>query len=234
MSTPLYKYMLYTFFGSSCSARVRIACHLKGIPLEYRFVNLLKAGQAAPEYTELNPSQAVPLLVVTDAATGAEVVSISQSVAILEYLEETNAGSNSDVKLLPPPSDPVARAKVRELVGVVAADIQPVTNQRIVKYITPRGVDENEWQLHFMGVGLRAYEKIVSRSAGKWSVGDQISLADVMLVAAMDRANRYKVDVSDLPTVRRLDGQMRQTEAYEKGCFRSQPDTPEEMRQQRL
>lgn len=224
-SQPKHTYTLYTFFGSSCSARVRIACHLKSIPLNYKFIDLMTAGQNAPSYASLNPSQFVPLLVVHDAASGAEVAKISQSTAILEYLEET---SGAEVRLLP--QDPVAKAKVRELLGVIAADTQPVTNQRIVKWIVPRGVDEQEWQGHFMRDGLKAYEGICGPSAGTWSVGDQISLADVYLVAAVDRANRYKVDLGEFPTVARIDKAMRETEAYQKGGFRSQPDTPESMR----
>ncbi|ETN36399.1 maleylacetoacetate isomerase [Cyphellophora europaea CBS 101466] len=228
---PKHTYTLYTFFGSSCSARVRIACHLKSIPLTYQFIDLLTSGQNAPAYAALNPSQFVPLLVVHDATTGAEVAKISQSVAILEFLEETATGVFNDVRLLPPSTESVARAKVRELLGVIVADTQPVTNQRVVKWIVPRGVDELEWQGHFMRKGLEAYEKLARGCAGKWSVGDEISLADVALVAAVDRALRYKVDVQrEFPTVARIDEAMRETEAYKRGGFRSQPDTPEGMR----
>ena len=227
---PKYTYTLYTFFGSSCSARVRIACHLKSIPLTYKFIDLLTAGQNAPSYAALNPSEFVPLLVVHDAATGAEVAKISQSTAILEYLEET---ASSAVKLLPA-NDPLGRAKVRELLGVIVADTQPVTNQRIVKWIVPRGVDEHEWQHHFMRKGLAAYEKLASESAGKWSVGDELSLADIALVAAVDRGLRYKVDMTEFPTIRRIDAAMRETEGYKKGGFRTQPDTPESMRVQKM
>lgn len=229
MATPAtkYKYTLYTFFGSSCSARVRIACHLKSIPLEYNFIDLLTAGQNAPSYAALNPSEFVPLLVVHDPHTGAEVAKISQSVAILEFLEEVETGCA--VKLLP--RDPLQRAKVRELLGVVSADTQPVTNQRIVKYIVPRGLDEQEWQGHFMRKGLAAYEKLVGASAGKWSVGDEISLADIALVPAVDRGVRYKIDFAkEFPTIARIDAAMRETEAYQKGGYRTQPDTPESMR----
>jgi maleylacetoacetate isomerase len=233
MATPAlrYKYTLYTFFGSSCSARVRIGCHLKSIPLEYKFIDLLTAGQNAPSYAALNPSEFVPLLVVHDANSGAEVAKISQSVAILEFLDEVE--TDCSVRLLP--SDPFQRAKVKELLGVISADTQPVTNQRIVKYIVPRGLDEQEWQGHFMRKGLAAYEKLASVSAGKWSVGDEISLADIALVPAVDRGTRYKIDVEkEFPTIARIDKAMRQTEAYQKGGFRSQPDTPESMRVPRL
>lgn len=223
---PKHTYTLYSFFGSSCSARVRIACHLKSIPLQYQFIDLMTAGQNAPSYAALNPSQFVPLLVVHDATSGLEVAKISQSTAILEYLEET---TDSTVSLLPR-NDPLARAKVRELLGVIVADTQPVTNQRIVKWIVPRGVDEQEWQHHFMRTGLAAYEKLASTSAGTWSVGDAISLADVALVAAVDRGMRYKVDMSEFPIVERIDRAMRETEGYKKGGFRAQPDTPEGMR----
>ncbi|KPI36473.1 putative glutathione S-transferase [Cyphellophora attinorum] len=145
---PQYTYTLYTFYNSSCSARVRIACHLKSIPLQYKYIDLLTSGQNAPSYAALNPSEFVPLLVVTDSASGDEVARISQSTAILEYLEETVP--DAACRLLP--TDALARAQVRELWGVIACDTQPVTNQRIVKYLKAhdQGGWEQEWQSHFL------------------------------------------------------------------------------------
>jgi maleylacetoacetate isomerase len=225
MSTQTDTYTLYTFYNSSCSARVRIAASLKSIPLTYKFIDLLTAGQNAPDYASLNPSEFVPLLLVHSPDSSTPILRLSQSTAILEYLDEVHP---SPTKLLP--KDPITRAKVRELMGVIACDTQPVTNQRIVKYIKPRGLDEAEWQGHFMATGMRAYELLCREGAGKWSVGDEISLADVYLIAACDRARRYKIDIEQWPTIARIEKQMRDTEAYRAGGFRSQPDTPENVR----
>jgi maleylacetoacetate isomerase len=226
MSSQSNTYTLYTFYNSSCSARVRIAAALKSIPLNYKFIDLLTAGQNAPEYASLNPSEFVPLLLVHSPTSENPILRLSQSTAILEYLDEVHP---SAVKLLP--KDPLTRAKVRELMGVIACDTQPVTNQRIVKYIKPRGLDEAEWQGHFMATGMRAYELLCREGAGRWSVGDEISLADVYLIAACDRARRYKLDIEQWPTIARIERQMRETEAYRAGGFRSQPDTPDAVRE---
>jgi maleylacetoacetate isomerase len=228
-TTTQFTYTLYTFYNSSCSARVRIACHLKGISLQYKYIDLLTSGQNAPSYAALNPSEFVPLLIVTEPSTGNEVARISQSTAILEYLDETYP--EAACRLLP--TGPLARAQVRELWGVIACDTQPVTNQRIVKYLKAHGQGEweQEWQSHFLLKGLKAYDAIARRSAGKWSVGNEVSLADVALVCAVDRARRYKVDLDGLEVVRRVDGQMRELEAYKRGGWRGQEDAPEGVRE---
>ena len=226
-STPHpYTYTLYTFFNSSCSARVRIACHLKSIPLTYQYIDLLISAQNSPAYAALNPSEFVPLLIVTSTSSGTEVARLSQSSAILEYLEETHP---SPTKLLP--ADPLQRAKVRELWSVIACDTQPVTNQRIVKFIKPRGLDEFEWQGHFMAKGLAAYEALAKRSAGKWSVGDEVTLADVALMPALDRARRYKVDIGQWEVISRVEGQMRELDAYKRGSPAGQEDAPAAMKE---
>ena len=218
-------YTLYTYFRSSCSARVRIAAHLKGIDLEYKFIHLLKNDHQSDSYVSVNPSQSVPTLVV--AEDGAEEVVIRQSVAILEYFEEAFPDAKP---LLPPASDPVARAKVRELVDIVACDIQPVTNMRILQRIRPAGIDANEWQQHFMSAGIRAYETLASKYAGKYSVGDNVTLADVTLAPAIDNAIRYGVDMGQFSEVSRIAEELKDVEAFEKGGWKHQPDTPEDLR----
>lgn len=194
---------LYTYFRSSCSARVRIAAHLKGIPLEYKFIQLLKNDQQSEAYSSVNPSQSVPTLIVSE--DGKEDIIIRQSVAIVEYFEEAFPHSTP---LLPPLSEPAARAKVRELVNIVACDVQPVTNLRIMQKIKPAGLDAGEWQKHFMTLGLHAYETIAKEYAGRYSVGDSVTLADVVLAPAYENALRYGVDVGLFPTIGRVVGSM--------------------------
>lgn len=218
------EYELYSYFRSSCSARVRIAAHYKGIELSYKFIHLLKNDQQSSEYTALNPSKNVPTLVVRE--NGSEFL-IRQSVAILEYFEERHS---DQPKLLPSISDPGARAKVRELVNVVACDIQPVTNLKVLNKVRPLGVDAQEWQHDWMSDGLEAFEQIARLSAGKFAVGDEVSLADVVLAPAVDNAMRFKVDISRFPTVNRIYQEAQKLDAFQKGGWKAQPDTPEDLR----
>ncbi|EHY55296.1 hypothetical protein HRR83_009097 [Exophiala dermatitidis] len=226
---PQYKYTLYTYFRSSCSARVRIAAHIKGIELEYKYIHLVKGEQHDSEYTSLNPSESVPTLVVTDIQSGKVVAKIRQSVAILEYLEEIDTRPDSP-KLLPPPNDPVGRAKVRELTDIVACDIQPVTNLRVLNFIKPFGIEAPKWQVHFMTLGFRAYEGLLKDYAGKYSVGDELSMADCALAPAVDGALRFGVDVKgEFPLVWKVWENLKQVEAFKKGRWDNQEDTPEEL-----
>ena len=233
-----HKYTLYTFFASSCTARVRIAAAHKNIPLTYKYIKLHKGDQHLPAFiTSINPSASVPALCVyprdTDEVTF-PIAIITQSVAIMEYLEEVYP---TDIRLLPQPAEPLLRAKVRELVGVVVCDIQPLTNMRVFKHVgalmSPEAPDrwsEDDWQRHFMTLGLRAYESLMQGCSGRYSVGDQVTMADVCLIPAVDRAHRYEVDMGLFPLVTGVDRELRQLEAYKKGGFRSQPDTFKSLR----
>lgn len=217
------EYELYTYFRSSCSARVRIAAHFKGIELKYHFIHLLKNEQQGEEYaSKQNPGKTVPTLVIRD---GAKTQLIRQSVAILEYLEE----AHPDLPRLLP-NNPVERAQVRDLVNVVACDIQPVTNLKILVKVRPLGVVGDEWQREFMGAGLEIYEKIAQGTAGRYSVGDQVTLADIVLVPAVDNAIRFGVDMSKLPLVKGIYDETMKVEAFQKGGWKAQPDTPLDLR----
>jgi len=226
--TDTYKYTLYTYFRSSCSARIRIAAHIKGIPLEYEYIHLVKGEQNAAQYTALNPSESVPTLIVTDTRSGKVVTKIRQSIAILEYLEETRPELP---KLLPPPQDHVGRARVRELVNIVACDIQPVTNLRVLNFIKPLKVEVNVWQSHFMTLGFRAYEELLKEYSGEYSVGDELTMADCALAPAVDGALRFGVNVEgEFPYVWKVWENLKGIEAFSKGRWNSQVDTPEELR----
>jgi maleylacetoacetate isomerase len=219
------KYQLYTYFRSSCSARVRIAANHKGIPLDFVFVNLLKGEQKSDEYSEVNTSQSLPTLLVT--AENGETISIEQSVAILEFLEETRPELSP---LLP--SNSKDRAFVRQLVQIVACDIQPVTNLKVLSRVRQAGIDGEEWQRDFMAAGLRAYEKTAVRYGhGKFSIGDAITMADVVLAPAVDGALRFNVDMDEFPRVKQIYEATQQLPAFRAGSWRSQPDTPEQFRE---
>jgi maleylacetoacetate isomerase len=216
---------LHTYFRSSCSARVRTAAHYKNIPLTYSYIHLLKSDQTTPEYTLTNPSASVPTLTLT--SSGSPSIVIRQSIPILEFLEEYFPNTP---RLLP--ENPVERARVRELVNIIASDLQPVTNLRILKAVKKLGGDQapTEWAKKWMGRGLEAFDKVAEGYAGKYSVGDEVSMADVVLAPAVEGALRYGVDLEGLKTVKRVYENVRGLDAFKKGDWRHQPDTPEEFK----
>ncbi|KAF3389237.1 Maleylacetoacetate isomerase [Penicillium rolfsii] len=218
---------LYTYFRSSCSARLRIALHLKNIPFTPIFINLLRDEQSSPSHLKVNPSGTVPALVVTRESESPSItVTITQSLAALEYLDE--AFPNQGPLLLP--TNPETRALVRSLSQIIACDIQPVTNLRILKRVAPLGADRAAWSKELIEDGLRAYEAIVADCAGKFSVGDEITMADVCLVPAAWGAERVGVDLSAFPVVDRIVKNLELVEAVKKGHWQRQEDTPEDLR----
>ncbi|KAA8644306.1 hypothetical protein EYZ11_008352 [Aspergillus tanneri] len=219
---------LHTYFRSSCSARLRIALALKNLSYTPIFVNLLKGEQHAPTNTALNPSGTVPTLIVENDQSTTGPVTITQSLAALEYLEEISPADSPS--LLPPASDPEARAVVRTLAEIISCDVQPVTNLRILKRVAPFGVDRTAWSKELIGEGLRAYETIVARTAGVFSVGDRITMADVCLIPAVWGAQRSEVDITAFPTIARIAQRLELEDAVKKGHWRTQGDTPEEFR----
>lgn len=221
------KYILYSYFRSTSTARVRTAATLRGIPLEYRYISVPKSEQTTAEYGDINPNFTIPTLVVVQAS--GKKTYIRQSVAILEYFEEAKLGGES-VQLLPPLDDLVGRAYVRDLVQLIAGDIQPPTNRRILDRVRALGGSVEEWANAIMGSGLRAYETMVAPLAGTYSYGDTISLADVALCPAIENAVRYGVDLNEIPTVKRIYEKASKLEAFILADWRHQGDTPEELR----
>ncbi|KAL4886977.1 glutathione S-transferase [Aspergillus karnatakaensis] len=225
---PRVTITLHTYFRSSCSARLRIALALKSLPYTSIPVNLLKNEQADPKNTFVNPSATVPTLIINYPETSEEkTVTITQSLAALEYLEEAFPDTP---RLLPPLSNPESRALVRTLVDIVSCDIQPVTNLRILKRVAPFGVDRSAWSKELIEDGLRAYESIVRQFAGKFSVGDEITMADVCLIPAVWGAERVGIDFGNFPTVKRIAEGLEVVEAVREGHWTTQGDTPEEFR----
>ena len=223
MSDAISKFVLYTYFRSSCSGRLRIALALKNIKVQHVRVNLLDRDQLNDNFLLLNASQSVPVLV--DQANND--FPIGQSIAALEYLEEAYPEKK---QLLPPFSDPLTRAKVRVLVNIIACDTQPVTNLRLVEEIRGSGGDVSKWMKKWISQGLRSYELTLSKTAGKYSVGDEITLADVCLVPAVWGAERYGVDMSSMPQLTRVYRTVSEEEAIQSAHWKNQPDTPDDLR----
>jgi maleylacetoacetate isomerase len=209
---------LYSYYRSSCSWRVRIVLHLKGVTnYEYVPVNLLKGEQNADEYLRVNPSGLVPTLVLDDGTC------LSQSVAIMEYLEEAIVDGP---KLLP--ADPLLRAVVRQAVMIIAADTQPLQNLRIVRAMGEGGP---EWARSVIHAGLKSFQELVlmgrrTGGGGKYSVGDSVTLADVVLVPQLYNARRFGVDLEEFGELVAIEQRLAEVEAFRRAAPEMQPDYP--------
>jgi len=222
MALKQSEFILYTYFRSSCSARVRIALNLKSVPVQRQYVNLLKNEHCAADYDTINPLHLVPSLRVLG-----ENSVITQSVAIMEFLEEKYPDK---FPLLPPHSDVLGRAQVRALVGIIVSDTQPVTNLRILSRVEELGGSKEEWAKELMGDGLAAYERLAATTAGKYSYGDNVTMADVCLVPAVWGAIRFGLDLDKFPTVKRVFEEASKLDAVVQGHWKNQEDTPAELR----
>ena len=183
---------LYDYFRSSASYRVRIALNWKGVAYERLPVNLLEGQQRSAEFRAVNPQQLVPTL---DTGSGL----LSQSLAICEYLEETFP----EPPLLPP--DPLARAHVRSLAQVVACDIHPIANLRVLNRLRQNlAVDEShvgEWIRHWISLGFEAIEAQLDPQSA-YACGDVVTLADVCLVPQHFNAVRFETPLEAYPKIR--------------------------------
>lgn len=210
---------LYSYFRSSAAYRVRIALNIKGINYETVPVHLLKDGgqQLSESYRALNPTALVPTLAEGDWSVG-------QSMAILEYLEETHPTP----ALLP--SEPQARARVRAIAQTIACDIHPLNNLRVLKYLKHQiGVDEktkNQWYAHWTEEGLASVEALLSRSSetGRYCHGDQITFADICLIPQVVNAKRFECNLDDMPTIQRIYKACVDLDAFQKAAPLNQPD----------
>ena len=182
---------LYNYFRSSASFRVRTALQLKGLAYEYVPVHLVKGEQRDPALAALAAEHLVPVLELEDGRR------LTQSMAIIEYLDETHP----QPALLP--RDAVGRARVRALAQIVACEVHPLNNLRVLKYLVHElKADEpakNAWYRHWVDLGLQAYEAHLAEQPGAFSHGDAPTLADCCLVPQIFNAQRFDCDLSGLP-----------------------------------
>ena len=189
---------LYGYFRSSAAFRVRIALNLKKLNYESAFIHLRRGDQRQPGFLDINPQGLVPALEVDDTL-------LIQSLPIIEYLDETYP----EPPLLP--SDAKGRARVRALAAMVACDIHPINNLRVLRYLLrPLGQDEaavETWYNHWILEGFGALERLLAEGGrtGRFCHGDTPGLADIVLVPQVFNANRYQsLDLTPYPTIVRI------------------------------
>jgi maleylpyruvate isomerase len=210
---------LYTYFRSSAAYRVRIALNLKELSYDAIPVHLLRNGgeQLQEQYRSINPSGLVP-------AFQDDYITLTQSMAILEYLEE----EYPHIPLMP--KDPAGRARVRELAQIVACDIHPVNNLRVLRYLVKdlHLSDEvkTEWYRHWLVSGLDVLEKHLARdpSAGPLCHGYNPTIADCFLVPQVFNATRHGIDVSVYPNIARVNEACARIPAFVAAHPSNQPD----------
>ena len=221
--------VLYSYWRSSCSWRVRIALALKGIDYEYKAIHLVKptigaAMQHADGYTKLNSSQEVPTLVI-------DGLTLCQSLPIIEYLDETRStlAEHGGDPLLP--KNPAERQKVRRISEIINSGIQSVQNLRVLLKVMAF-FDEKEkkqaekiaWGKYWIDHGFKALEKVLEETSGKYCVGDSVTMADCCLPPQVYNANRFKVDMSQFPNINRIMENLKPLKAFEAAIPSNQPD----------
>jgi maleylacetoacetate isomerase len=207
---------LYSYFRSSAAYRVRIALNLKGIAYETASVHLVKDGghNKRPEYRAVNPQMRVPALVTASGVT------LIQSLAIIEYLDETQP----EPPLLP--KDAIGRAKVRALADLIACDIHPLNNTSPLRYLKNDLHQEQSaidaWYHHWVIVGFEALEALIA--PGPYAYGSTVTLADICLVPQVANARRLKVPLEKFPKIVAVDAACMKLPAFDRARPENQPD----------
>ena len=205
---------LYDYWRSSAAYRVRIALNIKGLEFEQHPIDLRAGGQRADEYLAVNPQALVPFFEDGE-------VRIGQSLAIIDYLEDTHP----EPAVLP--SDPVGRARVRSMAQIIACDIHPLNNQRVIGYLEKDlGCDQLKrmiWYHRWIADGFKALEVAVKDAPGAFCYSDEPTLADICLVPQIYNAKRYEVDLGPFPTLRTINDRCQEIEAFAKAAPQHQP-----------
>lgn len=208
---------LYNYFRSSAAYRVRIALALKGLSYDYVSVHLAKGEQYSAQFTAINPQNLVPVLEEDGRL-------LYQSLAIMEYLEETHP----EPPLLP--KDAAGRNRVRSLALIIACEIHPLNNPRVLNYLTGKlGISEEqrlEWYHHWVRAGFGALEKRLAgeKGTGRFCHGDTPGFADCVLVPQVANAKRFEVELDDFPTILRVNQECLKLEAFQRAAPENQPD----------
>ena len=200
--------ILYGYALSSASFRVRVALALKNLPYDSVIKNLKSGEQRLSDYLNINSQGFVPSLALENGAV------LSQSLAIIEYLDETHP--------LPAllPQDPLSRARVRALAQAITSDLHPLNNLRVLRHLEEKlGLDRaarNDWYRHWVEVGFAALERWLAKdTSGRFCHGDTPSLADICLVPQVFNARRFSVDLNPYPRILAIDAECRALPAFQ-------------------
>jgi maleylacetoacetate isomerase len=199
-STPRFE--LYAFWRTSATYRVRVALNLKGLASNEHIVNLDAGENRSPAFLAINPMGAIPALI--DRAHGSPSEPITQSQAILEFLEEAHPAT----PLLP--ADLHGRARVRSLTAMMVADTHPLVTGRIKKYLVGKNFMDDAafkaWQTHWFTTGLQAFEQRLSTESatGTYCHGESITMADICLSSVIVVMRVFKIEVADIPHIDRI------------------------------
>ncbi len=206
---------LYSYFRSSAAYRVRIALNLKGLAYEQTAIHLVKDGghNKRPEFRAINPQMRVPALALDDGEV------LIQSLAIIDYLDETNP----EPPLLP--RDPLARARVRAVAQIIACDIHPLNNTSPLRYLKSLGRDQaaiDAWYHHWVLEGFPVVERLIR--PGRFAFGESPTIADICLVPQIYNARRLKVPLEAFPKILAVEQACLQLPAFDKARPENQPD----------
>lgn len=222
MTDPRFE--LFAFWRTSATYRVRVALNLKGIEARERLVNLDAGEQRGEAFLRVNPLGAIPALV--DLAEGQPHLPLTQSLAILEFLDEIHPA--------PPllPADPHGRARVRSLAAMLAADTHPLITPRVKGYLTTTGGFDDaawrKWQIHWFTTGLQAFEQRLATdpATGAYCHGDNVTTADICLGSIIVVMRIFKIDVPDIPTIARIFALCEAHEAFARAAPSRQVGAP--------